>query len=609
MIEGNRQNFLESVPEEALAVVENKLGGEAEQLSTETQEQKEAEQERQLILAERIAEFEKEVQNREIKQEEALVQLEFLQGELDGKQSKTLGKVLEFVSIQRLKKQIDIQTQDVEQMKQDWQKVHELLRDLEDEANDQSTLEGIEASIKSFEDKVSEAVQEYFEDKETRDIGNVCAEHNAVFVHTIEPSSDRMGQTTALRNKGEGIDFAQKLKMVMGLQPDISTSSLRLAQDEDEFKDKTYASLFGVVLKEGSVKQASSGDSGSVTVGKERIQRTGNAGEGIDIKTDIDEAVTSNKKSGGYNEIIVAKPEVAGLFITDDSKTGTGKVSSGYQYKDEVFGVARELGMPIYVRDASTNRFYVAEEDEQGELSYGKEVTREDIMNTDFSFSDEQRGEVREEIFEDCPFNLNMEEQRAADEYETGKEKFSGLIKNPPEYGDYRAGSLPSAEEIKSPEDFINAVKVYFEEQLLKGVKNIKESEDELRDAEDLIARINARVEKGETADPHSVEMANDKKASAINNLDIRRKSTEINFMKTSFTITGAVGGALEAGRPDLADQFLDIIQKIDEVAKELDFSSLIISENHDEMLDRRGVRDGKFRISPEELDHIEAKD
>jgi hypothetical protein len=140
------------------------------------------------------------------------------------------------------------------------------------------------------------------------DVSKLMAEKNAFFVHMIQVTN----QLDVSENNKSGIDTkklsaADKLDLLYGTSPTLSASTLRPHTD-----DGTFYGGFGVIFSHGEVEHADASDTGSVATSLQGRHIIGGAKS---KKEDIDSAIDRSPTAGGYNELVLKNPDIAGGFM------------------------------------------------------------------------------------------------------------------------------------------------------------------------------------------------------------------------------------------------------------------------------------------------------
>lgn len=185
---------------------------------------------------------------------------------------------------------------------------------------------------KEFYEKTANEKESFESQEKERSIAEIMKEKDLVVVHAIPLRGEGRGSqenNPMLRvAKQQEVNFGDSLEMIAGLSPTISTS----IPSPDRFNNGLFKKT-GVILGEGKILSAQSGDSGSVAHGLfKRIPKYGEGEKNTAIQPQIDIEKTAKKSEDSsrgemWNELTVEKPQIAGLFydmseplITDPNK-------------------------------------------------------------------------------------------------------------------------------------------------------------------------------------------------------------------------------------------------------------------------------------------------
>lgn len=241
-----------------------------------------------------------------------------------------------------------------------------------------------------------------------RSVENLMHEHNCFFIHSIaheggfKPSENN-------KNVSGDLDFVSQAEIVAGIRPEISASTIR-----PDTKDGIFGGgRNGIFLKGGRVLAGQVGDMGSVA--GEGLKRNGLTGTEVEeIKKAIsrpDEPTNLSgddyyatdylgqraleKRVGGYNELVVQDPEVAGIYVTSDSleiPSSADFQNTSERLYDEWWmelGNMKEVGVPLYVMTRNNHVFAIANIDvEKRKFDVLFEATPQDVL---------ERGAISEE--------------------------------------------------------------------------------------------------------------------------------------------------------------------------------------------------------------------
>jgi len=177
----------------------------------------------------------------------------------------------------------------------------------------------VEAVRNGFYNETAGKKESFESQEKERSIAEIMKEKNLVIVHAIPLTSFERKSTRennpVLKSNGYQ-DFKTSVEIVSGLSPTISTS---IPSPDKNGNGLYYPS--GIILGEGKILSARSGDSGSVAHGMyKRIPKFGRENQtAIQSEINIDKVV---EEGNYYNELTVESPQVAGLFydLTEDAE-------------------------------------------------------------------------------------------------------------------------------------------------------------------------------------------------------------------------------------------------------------------------------------------------
>lgn len=232
-------------------------------------------------------------------------------------------------------------------------------------------------------------------ERKKRDVATIAREYGVTFVHALRPGGMRNPDDNSILR--EGVDWDQKLDIVLTLEPPIACSTLK----PGDTKDNLWHGM-GVILNGGSVDHAGPTDAGSVsdTVGG----RTNDSGLDEDIGSQVTRAI-KDRPENDYNEFNIRDPKVAGLFVCREP---------GFKYSEDISffpdealaAKAERCGLPLFV--------VVAGEVWHGQFDVGTRKIRptrlanlDEIHGQPGNLPPEQKDLMLEKLFEDNPFNLD----------------------------------------------------------------------------------------------------------------------------------------------------------------------------------------------------------
>lgn len=445
------QSYIETKSIDDVKSVDGKIR-EARKKTAEVQEEKGE-------LNERIKYFREELQKKEMGLNAIREQLDSCAQELQSKKESLQGRLLDFFSLKTSREkvlyaEIDKDIVDHAIFEEEVRQAKHLLELLEKMYSEQQEVEDVERLALDFISQKEVEYAEYLEGERIRSIERACRDNNALVVHGIKRTGitgEGLEQTTVMR-RNKKVDFYTRVAISLSLQPDLSCSSLRLPTSPDNRREPdgvaTWAEDYGLILANGRMGSVACNDSGSMVSGKRRTSTIFNYEDNSSLEKQVHDVFNRTNvegyKSLGHNEIVVQNPQIAGIFKSYNFNYWTvelpqalerDKIYSGSKYVEEewrkVLGengplptilesseAGKKLGVPVYFRDPSDNRFYRQIRDFSGLPTKEdfEEVTVDYILNNVPQFDKQKlQNLLEEEILENNPFNLDLIESLAYD--------------------------------------------------------------------------------------------------------------------------------------------------------------------------------------------------
>jgi len=312
---------------------------------------------------------------------------------------------------------------------QELPKIEPLAQELKPEANENLVMESfpvgqdapsadlvdkaIKSSIKDKEDlkKVREALglsdqTENSEELKMRDVSELIKKHECLFVHMFDAFGDTKSGTVF---RDGDVDKETQLKILLALQPTISTSTIRKGQSEYNTAGLSDTNV-GVILTRGKVVSASPEDSRSKPTGLKT--RSGEAISDNNIPLESAEAVDGAIENAGavnnlskYNEVVVENPDVGGIIL---ALKGKKLESFNPVFFDKVTFSGK---LPLYVMDGGVlHKANIDKTGEKPQIILGEEIKPEDTLGDAPEISPEDREALAVELFENSPFKTKSED-------------------------------------------------------------------------------------------------------------------------------------------------------------------------------------------------------
>ena len=310
-----------------------------------------------------------------------------LQRDIEEKSETSINKLLNFYSIWQARKEIGSKKAELETIEKEYTELAELIRNIEDQIADREELERARQKLGEFYGDQSEKWREYRADEKNRDLAENAKEHDVVFVHGLHPNFVP-GSNSMLQ---EGTPWETKLKIVLAFSPTLSASTIKKGDTPDNMWTET-----GVVLSRGRIQGA--GVSGTTARGLYKKENAENSWE-KDMKVAIRNAIVQ-RPSNNFNEFVVQKPEIAGLYIADEKrKVGVPNEVTHQQMVE----LAEKLGIPVYL--IKQGEVYATTYDQDSQtLIPNDRLTTHQIYDQKPAVSESQKRELIQEILEDAPF-------------------------------------------------------------------------------------------------------------------------------------------------------------------------------------------------------------
>lgn len=294
--------------------------------------------------------------------EEYQQKAERLRNDIDAKKRNVITKIMNFKQLKELKKELN-REQTIVQKHEEEQKWREEMigyydRIIEEEEQMGRLMEEAYADNELFD---AEKKTEMIEEEKGRSLMEQAKKHGVFFVSDIvtaewKPSANNRALDT------KGLDFEDQLNIMLGLEPTISASTL-----SPDSNNRTFGNgAWGVLLSGGRIVGGSESDTGTVAMGlrSRYIDKQHQDVESIDKA--IGERYGGKTENTSYNELVIEKPEVAGVYFkleagelmeyTNSDEEVLLPKEYGDAWWEERIGAMMKTGMPIFVVERGTNR-------------------------------------------------------------------------------------------------------------------------------------------------------------------------------------------------------------------------------------------------------------
>ena len=346
-----------------------------------------------------------------------------------------ISRLVHFREIQKLEQQVIEQKTNQEKFDEQYRQTLEIISDLKSQENDRSKLVEAKRLLNEFYSDKEEEWTNFEKEEKQRDVKNVLGQYGVAMVHALIPNG-APSENTLLRSD---ISWQEKLKILLAFEPTISTSTISPEQQA------TWRNM-GVLLSGGRVEVASPQDAGTKAKGlKEREVRQGHFsttdinGQKKTIEKQLQDA-TSHR--GGYNEVVVGNPEIAGFFVKvneDNSLTELGDANA-YVSPEDIFKTVRDMHLPLFVikggevyranpdeAEKVLDTTYIRDKSYKTIMKLGEKVPPAELSNLPTALNKEQQDQLVTEILDDSPFKLSMAEAHCTDAMSAGRETYVGV--------------------------------------------------------------------------------------------------------------------------------------------------------------------------------------
>lgn len=172
------------------------------------------------------------------------------------------------------------------------------------------------------------------------DVAEVTKKYSVFVIHGI-----RAGFTPGANSMlNQTVDWRTKLDIVMALQPTLSTSTIASG---DTAIDNRMCGRAGVVLSHGEIIRASRMDKGTLAEGLRSRMMPADKGTQA-----IEEAIRGERigygTRTGYNELVVQRPQIAGLYLCLDS-IGDRQIRPDLPDLTEIIRASTEYRLPVLI--------------------------------------------------------------------------------------------------------------------------------------------------------------------------------------------------------------------------------------------------------------------
>jgi hypothetical protein len=380
-----------------------------------------------------------------------------MENEITKSEKSLIGKLINFFNIRTLRRQLTKNIEKVAVVEAEYDQAMNLLSEMEDIVSEKSDIESIRSMAKDYYGKFVEGLaqkkkaeaerqkaaeekrllKEKEQEREARDVNNVCLDNNCLIVHGFDVKTHREGQGahTVISPK---VSWQKKVNILLALDPEISCSSVR------ENSQDGYMYPFGVIINKGEIEHAFRGDSNTGVIGTNRLTDEFSEMSLEEKKKKINEAI--NRKPFGHNEIVVRQPRIAAFYLSanyrkqvqslrilnegDDPEKQWGELD---RLAEEIEQISQNLQVPVVIMD--NGKFYLAKKigikAKIWIADQNKQISPQQIISRGIELSADEKKAKIEEVFNDCPFRLDLDEKRLVNGYLFGKKMMKLILESP----------------------------------------------------------------------------------------------------------------------------------------------------------------------------------
>ncbi len=231
---------------------------------------------------------------------------ESLRGDIDEKKSGLLSRILHFRQIRDLESELGITEHQARRSREMADERAQLIAQYDRIIAEENELGALmEEAQKENEAWDEEKRHDYLESERRRDLTQLSREHKTFFVHDIVTAAWKPSENNEAVNTKQ-MDWGDQFDVLLGLEPTIAASTLDHAHGGEQ---RTFGQQsWGVFLSGGRVLGGNVVDAGTRAYGLyDRV-----VPKGKDDPDAIEHAITG--RGEGHNELIIEKPEIAGVY-------------------------------------------------------------------------------------------------------------------------------------------------------------------------------------------------------------------------------------------------------------------------------------------------------
>lgn len=291
--------------------------------------------------------------------------------------SRLFSRIQEFCGRKNLKRERALKTtqEQLDQVQNEIEEKNKILGEMQNILFEETHLEKAKSVLEEFYGRQGDIKTMYESESNIRDVESISRKYNTLFVHSM-PEGSVFQKGTGVNNPGintgEDSGTKERVNLIRGIKPTISTSTLENSDYETSKRKEMYQA--GVIIGGGRVVSAYRGDAATLTHSlfskKAKYDRNpflSDTSIQNDIEERIDDAINKRfpespaagkrvlseealGRSGdpvnidgsgyayGWNELVVEDPKISGLYIRE------GFHFDPWKYVD----LSERLNIPLY---------------------------------------------------------------------------------------------------------------------------------------------------------------------------------------------------------------------------------------------------------------------
>ena len=226
-------------------------------------------------------------------------------------------------------------------------------------------------------------------DIEAANVKNIIEKYDVSFIHGIRMAEDNLNTNPLIRLN---VSWQDKLKTLIALEPEISSSAIRA-----NYSESSFWVPFGAILNGGEVVTAKGLDMGTKATGIKKRDITDKPEKGK-----MSQCISSSIAPfhGRYNEFVIDNPSICGLFILEGGKGHRfGSVPSA----DEINQMEQDLKLPVYI--ICEGKYWLAEYNKDTKR-YHKVKSVDNPAKTDTKIENITKKRIEYEVFNNFPLQV-----------------------------------------------------------------------------------------------------------------------------------------------------------------------------------------------------------